>query len=285
VALDPSQVRPGSTLRPVARYLVERDGVEQASVVLGRAEIFEREPIEFALARLRWAEGEQAAARAVVRAAAGSAPPGVTVYLPVNAAAGTDHAAVGCVARACGFGLFQEKEAFWWADNGQPLPRPARLRLEPMSRIGREPFVPVIGRCIGQTLDRADALVFGRHQPVQWVSTFLDHHADAVDAGSWLYAEATDGLPVGFVGLVQRVADPGVGLIALIGVLPEQRGRGFVDELLQAAYHSARVRGFSAVLSLVDVENHPMVAAMYRSGADPDGHPWHKWLYTRPGPP
>jgi hypothetical protein len=24
----------------------------------------------------------------------------------------------------------------------------------------------------------------------------------------------------------------------------------------------------------------PMMAAMRRSGADPDAHPWHKWLYA-----
>jgi hypothetical protein len=34
-----------------------------------------------------------------------------------------------------------------------------------MSRIGRAAFVPVIGRCLAQTLDRTDALVFGRHRP------------------------------------------------------------------------------------------------------------------------
>lgn len=69
-------------------------------------------------------------------------------------------------------------------------------------------------------------------------------------------------------------------MIVLIGVLPEQRGHGYVDQLLLAAYRAARMRGFAAVLSLVDVDNHPMMAAMYRSGADPNVHPWHKWLYT-----
>ncbi|HEU0237718.1 MAG TPA: hypothetical protein VFR11_00340 [Micromonosporaceae bacterium] len=53
-----------------------------------------------------------------------------------------------------------------------------------------------------------------------------------------------------------------------------------MDELLLAAYRAARARGFVAVLSLVDVNNRPMMAAMYRSGADPNADPWHKWLYT-----
>lgn len=267
-------------MRPIARFVVEREGVEQASVVLGRAEIFEREPPEYAVARLAWAAGGLDAARAAVTAAVDSAAPGAAVYLPVNAEASPDHAAACGVAEACGFGLFQEKEGFWWADTGQPLPEPASLRLEPMSRIGPAAFVPVMARCLAQTLDRTDAVVFGRHRPQQWVTTFLDHRAPAAEAQSWLYAETTDGVPVGFVGLAQRVGDPEVGTIAHIGVLPEQRGHGYVDQLLLAAYRAARVRGFTAVLSLVDVDNHPMMAAMRRSGADPDAHPWHKWLYT-----
>ncbi|NDL59840.1 GNAT family N-acetyltransferase [Phytoactinopolyspora mesophila] len=280
VELDPSQVRPGSTLRPITRFVVEHDGVEQASVVFGRAEIFAREPAEYALARLRWVEGGLDAARAAVTAAVDSAPPGAAVYLPVNAAVSPDHAAHRVVAETCGFALFQEKEAFWWADTGQALPEPTSLRLEPMSRIGREALVPVIGRCLAQTLDRTDALVFGRHRPEQWVTSFLDHRATGADAQSWMYAETTSGIPVGFVGLAQRVGDPGVGTIVLIGVLPEQRGHGYVDQLLLAAYRAARARGFSAVQSLVDVNNRPMMAAMCRSGADPSAHPWHKWLYT-----
>jgi hypothetical protein len=46
IPLDPSKVRAGSTLRPIARFVAERDGTEAASVVFGRAEIFEREPLE-----------------------------------------------------------------------------------------------------------------------------------------------------------------------------------------------------------------------------------------------
>jgi ribosomal protein S18 acetylase RimI-like enzyme len=267
-------------LRPIARFVVERDGVGQASVVFGRAEIFEREPTEYALARLRWAEGGLEAARAAVTAAVESAPSGAAVYLPVNAAVSPDHAARREVAEACGFRLFQEKEGFWWADTGQPLPEPASLRLDPMSRIGRAAFIDVIGRCLTQTLDRTDSLVLARHRPQQWVNTFLDHHAAAAEAQSWLYAETTSKVPVGFVGLAQRDGDPAVGTIVLIGVLPEQRGHGYVDQLLLAAYRAARMRGFAAVLSLVDVDNHPMMAAMCRSGADANVYPWHKWLYA-----
>ncbi|MGW4487164.1 GNAT family N-acetyltransferase [Amycolatopsis sp. NPDC004368] len=277
-------MQPGSTLRPIARFVVERDGREVASAVLGRAEIFEREPIEYAVARLSWTEGGLDAAQAAVTAAVASVPRGTSVYLPISASVSSDHAARRDVAKACRFELFQEKEGFRWADTGQVLPEPVGLRLAPMSRIGREAFTSVIERCVAQTLDRTDALVFGRQQPRQWATTFLDHHASGADAQSWLYAETTDGVPVGFVGLAERDGDPGVGTIVLIGVLPEQRGHRYVDQLLMAAYRAGRARGFAAVQSLVDVDNHPMTAAMHRCGADPHADPWHNWLYTTSAP-
>ena len=43
IPLDPSDVTPGSTLQPIARFVLEHEGAQAASVVFGRAEIFERE--------------------------------------------------------------------------------------------------------------------------------------------------------------------------------------------------------------------------------------------------
>lgn len=282
IALDPSHVRPGSTLRPIARFVAQRGAVEQASVVFGQAEIFEREPVEYALARLSWTEDRPDAASDVVSAAVRAAPPGAPVYFPVSAAVSSDHDDRRAIAEACGFGLVQEKEG-WWADTGQDLPQPAGLRLRPMSQIGRRPFVSLIARCHATTLDRGDALTFARHQPEQWAATFLEHHAQGPDQDSWLRAESADGAPIGFVGLTGREGDAATGTITLIGVLPEQRGHRYVDQLIYAALRAARARGVTGVLSHVDVDNHPMMAAMRRTGASADAHPWHKWLYAGSG--
>jgi len=273
-------MQPGSTLRPIARFVVDCDGTEAASVVFGHAEIFEREPTEYALARLSWAPGQRDAARAVLSAAAQSAPAGESVYFPVNAAVSSTHAERCGIAEACGFELFQEKEGFWWTDTGQALPEPTRLHLHAMPHIGRDKFASVIGRCVAETLDRTDKLTVSRHQPPEWAATFLEHHAPSTDEHSWLFAETPDGTPVGFVGVTKHDAESNSGVLTLIGVLPEQRGKRYVDELLHAAYSATRARAMTGVLSLVDVQNHPMMAAMHRTAASPDAHPWHKWLYV-----
>ena len=67
--------------------------------------------------------------------------------------------------------------------------------------------------------------------------------------------------------------------ITHIGVLPEQRGNGYVDDVLAEANATAAARGFRAILSDVDVVNHPMAAAMIRAGHRPDVRPWHVWHY------
>lgn len=281
IPLDPSDVTPGSTLRPIARFVLEHEGSQAASVVFGRAEIFEREPVEYALARLSWADGRLDAARAVMTAAVRSAPDEAPVYFPVSAAVSGNHADRRAIAEACGFELFQEKEGFWWTDSGQALSESRDLRSQSMSSIGPAPFIPVIGRCLTGTLDRGDGLTFPRHRPEDWAEEFLKHHAKPDDEESWLYAETADGEPVGFVGVARREGDPEAAVLVLIGVLPEQRGHRYVDQLIYAAYRAARRRGFKGVLSLVDVENHPMMAAARRTGGDAGASPWHKWLYVR----
>ena len=93
-------------------------------MVIGQGEVFEREPAEYALARLSWAGGRLDVACAVMASAARSAPQGAPVYFMVNPATQADHADRRGIAEACGFRLFQEKEGFWWADTGESLPNP-----------------------------------------------------------------------------------------------------------------------------------------------------------------
>ena len=280
IPLDPAAATPGSTLQPMARFAAVLDGEECASVVLGRAEVFEREPPEFTVARLSWSAGLSAAADAVVTAAVHAVPTGTEVYFAISAAVSANHVERREIAQGSGFSLFQEKEGFQWTDTGQSLPEPTGLVVRPMAEVGRELFAAVIGRCLVGTLDRTDALFFPRYRPGQWAGLFLERHAEPADEQSWLLAETPDGEPVGFVGIAGRPDDPATGTLVLVGVLPEQRGNRYVDVLLHAGYRGARARGFTKVLSFVDVANHPMTAAMHRTGNDPGAHPWHKWIYV-----
>ena len=71
--------------------------------------------------------------------------------------------------------------------------------------------------------------------------------------------------------------DEGTGTIVHVGVLPEARGHGYITDLLAAANRAARERGYARMLSDVDTENAPMLAAMERAGHRRDRRDWHVW--------
>lgn len=272
----PTGVAAGSTFRPIVRFTCE----SSASVELGTAEVLERQPPEHFLARLTWDGDRLDAARAVVGAAVAELPAGPSVHLHVNAAVHDRVAERRAIAVDLGFRLFQEKEGFWWADRGQSLPTPEHVGLRSMAEVGREPFRSVLATCVTGILDRADRTAIAGTTPDDWAVAFLDRHATADDEPSWLLATTGQDTVVGFVGLARRDAGEPVGTIVHIGVLPSARGRHLSDQLLRAAHLAARDRGCTGVLSFVDVENHPMTAAMLRAGVSATEDPWHKWHYV-----
>lgn len=80
----------------------------------------------------------------------------------------------------------------------------------------------------------------------------------------------------GFVA-VSDFDGSGTATIAFIGSLPEHRGNGHVDDLMAAGTAAAQRNGFTAMLSDVDTENTPMLAAMERAGHHAGVRPWHVW--------
>lgn len=65
--------------------------------------------------------------------------------------------------------------------------------------------------------------------------------------------------------------------IPMMGVLPEHRGRGYVDDLLAAGTAAAQRKGYVSMLDPVDTLNSPMDAAMVRGGHRRGVRPWHVW--------
>lgn len=177
------------------------------------------------------------------------------------------------------FAVFQEKEGFVWTDDGRPLPRPQRLDIRPLAEVGRDAFAAAMARCIVGTLDRNDAYYVERCTPDGWAREMLGYFEDG-DESSWLLGYAADGTLAGYVAV--GGFDPGVGTIVHVGVTPEWRGQGMIDDLLRAAAIAARERGYRSILSDVDVENAPMLAAMERNGHRAGIRPWHVWVYRRP---
>ncbi len=226
--------------------------------------------------------GADESASGLLEAAAAALPPGTqTLDSRLNAESQPHLAAWRSALESGGFGLFQEKQGFVWSDHRGllpgPLPGPSRLGFRSLGEIGRDAYAAAMARGIADTLDRNDRHYVGLCGPDGWGREMLGY-IGAGDEASWLVGEDSGGSLAGYVA-VSAFDEPDTGTIIHVGVLPEHRGRGYIDELLAAAARTARTRGLRRLLSDVDTENAPMLAAMHRAGHDPDARAWHVWHY------
>jgi GNAT superfamily N-acetyltransferase len=229
------------------------------------------------LINVRWAQGQAEAARAVIGAAVASAGPGAELHLTANAEVDDWLDDRLALFESCGFTLWQEKEGFWWADGGQDLPAPQGVIVRTLAEIGRERFAGVIAACTAGTLDRVDADAIGSMGGGAWAAALMSDAARPGEEDSWLVIENAGGDAAGYVAVC--AFGPDTGTIVHIGVAGGHRGHGYIDQLLRLANRAARARGWTGMLSDVDVENTPMLAAMARNGHQAGSRPWHRWMY------
>lgn len=175
---------------------------------------------------------------------------------------------------ACGMNLFQEKHGFTWNDRGR-VASDGRLLFQSIADIGEEAYRSVMAPCGQGTLDRNDRYYWSGCGPDNWAAQMTDF-LDEDDASMWLIGYRDD-QPVGYIA-VARVEDWG-STIVHVGVLPDHRGNGYIDDLLAAGTNAARDAGIDSMLSDVDVLNEPMRNAMSRAGHVEDPARWHVWVY------
>jgi RimJ/RimL family protein N-acetyltransferase len=151
----------------------------------------------------------------------------------------------------------------WTTDAGLPsLEGRLTFRAEPDDEV----FVDVLARVLAGTLDATSreqaARVGPRQQARQDVTFYRDHMRG--DRSWWRIAETPDGRTAGFGIPSSNVEYPVVGYL---GVLPEQRGHGYVDEILaEITRILVTEAGATVIHADTDLENHPMAAAFDRAG-------------------
>jgi ribosomal protein S18 acetylase RimI-like enzyme len=182
-----------------------------------------------------------------------------------------------------GMHLFQEKHSYHWDDPGTEVEVPNRLTFADIDDIGDDVFAEIIGRTGEETLDRNDRWYRDQTGAANWGRVFLSYLTDD-HRDSWLVGLDRRGDAVGFIA----ISDSGGGdptawdripaaTIPMMGVLPEHRGNGYVDDLLAAATAAAQRKGFVSMIDTVDTLNAPMDQAMIRGGHRRGVRPWHVW--------
>jgi GNAT superfamily N-acetyltransferase len=152
----------------------------------------------------------------------------------------------------------------WYPGDVAPAPASGRLvfRREPDDEV----FAGLFRRTLAGTLDattRNTAAAAGAAAAARADMVFYRDRMRG-DRGWWLVASTPDDEPVGF-GIPTRNND--VAVVGYIGVLPEHRGHGYIDDILA---ETTRVlvteAGAHVIHADTDLANKPMAAAFERAG-------------------
>ncbi|MFF1821840.1 GNAT family N-acetyltransferase [Kribbella sp. NPDC058245] len=149
----------------------------------------------------------------------------------------------------------------WEPSYGLP-PRSTRLHFEPADD---EAFVTMFMRISEGSLDAATARDVARlgaeaaaREEVEAYQTILKG-----DRGWWRFGYDAEGRLIGF-GIPS--ANNGGPVVGYLGVLPEHRGHGYIDDLLAEITHQLAETGAEQIRADTDFGNVPMAKAFERGG-------------------
>ena len=167
-----------------------------------------------------------------------------------------------------GFSLKRRTIRFEWRGDEPPLVS-ERFSFRTLEEVGEEAFVDAIARVSEGTLDQEIQNERKRMGPQGAARAFFEDASGAKHGPSWWRLAYSPGGEL--VGLVMPAESPALLTVFYIGVVPEMRGHGYIDDLLAAGTAtllSTRERGGSDKLirADTDVGNAPMAAAFRRAG-------------------
>ena len=167
-----------------------------------------------------------------------------------------------------GFTFRRETKRFEWA-GGQPPAVPRRLSFRMLEEVGEDAFVEAMRIVSEGTFDRE---IRGERERLGAQGAarafFEDARRVEHDPAWWQLAYALAGE---LIGLVMPAEPPGFLTVFYVGVVPEMRGQGYVDDLLASGtatlLEARRREGNDKPLRAdTDVANKPMAAAFERAG-------------------
>ncbi|GLH97031.1 N-acetyltransferase [Phytohabitans aurantiacus] len=149
--------------------------------------------------------------------------------------------------------------------------RPGTPIAEPSGRLlfrqphGRDEMIELMTRVLDGTLDAHSRDDLTRMTPTEAAAAHFDRELAIYISPRdwWRVATLPDGEPVGFVTPGRNPYNPVIGYVA---VLPEHRGKGYVDEILAEGTRVLAAEGVPRVRAATDMGNTPMAAAFARAG-------------------
>jgi RimJ/RimL family protein N-acetyltransferase len=163
-----------------------------------------------------------------------------------------------------GFALKRETVRFEWR-GGAASAASGRLEFRALEDVGEETFVDAVARVTEGTLDRDMSEEREKQGPREAAREFFgEEQAMEYEAGWWELAYDKPGRDL--VGLIMPARNPTSPVIDFIGVVPERRGEGYVDDLLARGAATLLEAGAEQIRADTDTANVPMAAAFRRAG-------------------
>jgi RimJ/RimL family protein N-acetyltransferase len=155
-----------------------------------------------------------------------------------------------------------ERLRYEWT-RGTPVPE-ARGRLVFRAEGDDEVFAEAFARVAVGTLDHHTRQALATSTPMAQAREDVEGYRDMPgDRGLWRLAYT----PVGdLAGVALPSANNGGPVVGYLGVVPEQRGRGYVDDLLAEITRLHAERGADRIAADTDAGNVPMARAFERAG-------------------
>ncbi|KYH31772.1 acetyltransferase (GNAT) family protein [Clostridium tepidiprofundi DSM 19306] len=171
-----------------------------------------------------------------------------------------------------GFVITQKKKSFVWERSSYQCTMQhntevggGRLSFRSLRELGSyECYIDAIRQVTVGTLDKDDIECIKEYGDEQAAAKYFNQLKD-IDFNNdwWKLAYSHDE----FIGLVipQRFNDT-VGAINYIGVVPEKRGNGYVNDLLVEGVRILSENNIKKVIADIDEENYPLENALYKNG-------------------
>jgi ribosomal protein S18 acetylase RimI-like enzyme len=128
------------------------------------------------------------------------------------------------------------------------------------------PLVAQVAAASHDQLDRDGCMRLGADEHAR--ELIADLRDMRIDEGWWRIAfeQNADGTSGAAIGFILPTASADMGTIGYVGVLPEHRGKGYVDALITHATHVLQAAQFSRIVADTDLSNKPMAKAFERNG-------------------
>jgi RimJ/RimL family protein N-acetyltransferase len=140
----------------------------------------------------------------------------------------------------------------------------SQLTFRTLAEVGEDAFVEAIAATYEGTRDSWLSRNIEERGLLEAArADFLDYQQMEYRPEWWELAYADDGA---LAGVIMAARNPGSAVVAYVGVVPQQRGRGFAAELVRRGTDSLAASGATEIRGDCDSDNIAMVKAFERAG-------------------